>query len=117
MMKKLIKVGVVMSLLLTSTSAFAQEKAEYPDYGFWSNWSIGAGFAGTWQLGQHSWDNEAPNTRDLWRRSINVGMDAFFQKKLNHVWDFRLRLGVPTFWRGRPDNDGKFMNRYAKTRK
>ena len=113
MMKKLIKVGVVMSLLLTSTSAFAQEKAEYPDYGFWSNWSIGAGFAGTWQLGQHSWSNEAPNTRDLWRRSINVGMDGFLQKKLNHVWDFRLRLGVPTFWRGRPDNDGKFMNRYV----
>jgi len=60
MMKKLIKVGVVMSLLLTSTSAFAQEKAEYPNYGFWSNWSIGFGPAVTWQLGQHSWDNDAP---------------------------------------------------------
>ncbi len=113
MMKKLIKVGVVMSLLLASTSVFAQEKAEYPRYGFWSNWSIGGGFAGTWQLGQHSWNNTAPNTRNLWRRSINVGMDGFLQKKLNHVWDFRLRLGVPTFWRGRADNDGKFFNRYV----
>ena len=112
-MKKLIKVGVVMSLLLTSTSAFAQEKAEYPNYGFWSNWSIGGGLAATWQLGQHSWDNDAPNTRDLWRRSINVGADIFAQKKLNHVWDFRLRLSVPTLWRGRPDNDGSFMARFA----
>jgi outer membrane protein OmpA-like peptidoglycan-associated protein len=113
MMKKLIKVGVVMSLLLTSTNAFAQEKAEYPNYGFWSNWSIGFGPAVTWQLGQHSWDNDAPNTRDLWRRSINVGADLFAQKELNHVWDFRFRFSVPTFWRGRPDNDGDFMNRFV----
>jgi outer membrane protein OmpA-like peptidoglycan-associated protein len=113
MMKKLIKVGVVMSLLLTSTSAFAQEKAEYPNYGFWSNWSIGFGPAVTWQLGQHAWDNDAPNTRDLWRRSINVGADLFAQKELNHVWDFRFRFSVPTFWRGRPDNDGDFMNRFV----
>ena len=112
-MKKLIKVGVVMSLLLTSTSAFAQEKAEYPNYGFWSNWSIGFGPAVTWQLGQHSWDNNAPNTRDFWRRSINVGADLFAQKELNHVWDFRFRFSVPTFWRGRPDNDGDFMNRFV----
>ncbi len=113
MMKKLIKVGVVMSLLLTSTSAFAQEKAEYPSYGFWSNWSLGGGLAVTWEMGQHSWDNNAPNTRDLWRRSINVGLDVFGQKKLNHVWDFRLRLSHPTLWQGRPDNDNIFMARYT----
>ena len=113
MMKKLIKVGVVMSLLLTSTSAFAQEKAEYPSYGFWSNWSLGGGLAVTWEMGQHSWDNNAPNTRDLWRRSINVGLDVFGQKKLNHVWDFRLRLSHPTLWQGRPDNDNVFMARYT----
>lgn len=113
MMKKLIKVGVVMSLLLTSTNVFAQEKVEYPHYGFWSNWSLGGGVAATWQLGQHSWSDEAPNTRDLWRRSINVGLDLFGQKKLNHAFDFRLRLSHPTFWQGRPDNDNKFMARYT----
>ena len=113
MMKKLIKVGVVMSLLLTSTSAFAQGKTEYPSYGFWSNWSLGGGLAATWEMGQHSWDNNAPNTRDVWRRSINVGLDVFGQKKLNHVWDFRLRLSHPTLWQGRPDNDGMFMARYT----
>ena len=110
-MKKLIKVGVVMSLLLTSTSAFAQEKAEYPNYGFWSNWSIGGGLAATWQLGQHSWDSD--NFGNIWRRSINVGADIFAQKELNHVWDFRLRASVPTFWRGLADNDGDFMNRFV----
>lgn len=113
MLKNFIKMGVVVSLLLTSTSVFAQEKAEYPSYGFWSNWSIGFGPAVTWQLGQHSWDNEAPNTRDLWRRSINVGADLFAQKELNHVWDARFRLSIPTFWRGRQDNDGDFMNRFV----
>lgn len=113
MMKKLIKVGVVMSLLLTSTSAFAQEKAEYPSYGFWSNWSLGGGLAATWEMGQHSWDNNAPNTRDFWRRAINVGVDLFGQKKLNHVWDLRLRMSAPTLWKGRPDNDGIKMARYT----
>ena len=112
MMKKLIKVGVVMSLLLASTSAFAQEKAEYPSYGFWSDWSIGGGLAATWQLGQHSFNDEAPDYRDLWRRSINVGADLFFQKKLNHVWDFRLRMSFPTIWRGRADNSDNVMARY-----
>ena len=115
MLKKLIKVGVVMSLLLTSTSVFAQSKAEYPRYGFWSNWSLGFGPAVTWQMGQHSWpENEAPGaTRNLWRRSINVGADLFAQKKLNHAWDFRLRLSHPTLWIGYPDNDLKNMARYT----
>ena len=114
MLKKLIKMGVVMSLMVTSVSAFAQN-AEYPRYGFWSNWSLGFGPAATWQMGQHSLEeNEATGeTRDLWRRSINVGMDIFAQKKLNHAWDFRLRLSHPTFWRGRMDNDNMKMARYT----
>ena len=43
MMKKVFKLFVVMSLLVASTSVFAQNtgKPEYPHYGFWSNWSIG----------------------------------------------------------------------------
>lgn len=109
MLKKFIKMGVVVSLLLTSANVFAQEKTEYPRYGFWSNWSLGFGPAATWQMGQHS----GGGLGDVWRKSINVGADLFAQKKLNHVWDFRLRASVPTFWRGLADNDDMYMNRYA----
>ena len=115
MMKKFIKIAMVMSLIVTSMSAFAQNngKPEYPRYGFWSNWSLGGGLAATWEMGQHAFSDKAPNTRDLWRRSINVGVDLFAQKELNHVWDFRLRLSHPTIGKGRPDNDNIFMARYT----
>ena len=115
MLKKLIKMGVVMSLMVTSVNAFAQNtgKPKYPHYGFWSNWSIGGGLAATWEMGQHSWGDNAPNTRDLWRRSINVGFDLFGQKKLNHAFDLRLRMSMPTLWKGRPDNDNVKMARYT----
>ena len=97
--------GVVMSLMLTSVNAFAQGKAEYPRYGFWSNWSLGGGAAATWQMDQHA--------DGAWRRSINAGMDLFLQHKQNHAWDTRYRFSAPTFWIGLPDNDGKLMARYS----
>ncbi len=114
-MKKLIKITMVVSLIVTSMSAFAQNngKPEYPHYGFWSNWSLGGGLAATWEMGQHAWSNKAPNTRDLWRRSVNVGVDFFAQKELNHVWDFRFRISHPTIGKGRPDNDNIHMARYT----
>ena len=107
MLKKLIKMGVVMSLLVTSMSAFAQNsgKPEYPRYSFWSNWSIGGGINTTWEMAQHSGAQ--------WRKSINAGMDLFFQHKQNHAIDTRYRLSFPTFWRGMADNDGMVMARYA----
>ncbi|MBR1784190.1 MAG: OmpA family protein [Bacteroidales bacterium] len=106
MLKKLIKMGVVMSLLVTSVSAFAQNtgKAEYPRYSFWSNWTIGGGINSTWEMAQKSGGQ--------WRRSINGGMDLFFMHKQNHAIDTRYRLSMPTFWRGL--SDGKYeMARYA----
>ncbi len=107
MLKKIIKMGVVMSLLVTSMSAFAQNsgKPEYPRYSFWSNWSMGGGINTTWELAQHSGGQ--------WRKSINAGMDLFFQHKQNHAIDTRYRLSFPTFWRGMADNDGMDMARYA----
>ena len=43
-MKKIFKFALMVSLLMASTSVFAQNtgKPEYPRYGFWSNWSVGA---------------------------------------------------------------------------
>ena len=109
MLKKLIKMGVVMSLLVTSISAFAQNtgKAEYPRYGFWSNWSIGTSIDYVHELAQQEGLH--------WRMSTNAGMDLFFQHRMNHAFSTRYRLSMPTFWRNGNtliDNDGYKMTRY-----
>lgn len=92
MLKKLIKMGVVMSVLLASMSAFAQNtgKVEYPRYGFWSNWSIGTSVDYMHELAQQSGLK--------WKMSTNAGMDLFFQHKLNHAFSTRYRFSMPTFW-------------------
>ena len=42
MLKKVSKLTVLFCMLVFAGSAFAQnEVPEYPQYGFWSNWSIG----------------------------------------------------------------------------
>lgn len=108
-MKKVIKIGVVMSLLVASMSAFAQNtgKAEYPRYGFWSNWSVGASFAINDQayMGGFSFG-------DNWRKSTNIGMDIFAQQKLNHAFDWRVRFGFPSFWKPLIGKEGYEMDRH-----
>lgn len=97
MLKKLIKMGVVMSLLVTSVSAFAQNsgKIEYPRYSFGSNWSFGFAPDLTWEMGQHG-DGE-------FHRSFNAGADLTFQKKFHHAFDLRARIHMPTWWSCWPD--------------
>ena len=112
MLKKLIKMGVVMSLLVTSISAFAQNtgKPEYPRYGFWSNWAIGGSFDYVHELAQQEGLH--------WRMSTNAGMDIFVQHRLNHAFTSRYRISMPTFWQntvdGTPivDKEGYKMARY-----
>ena len=113
MLKKLIKMGVVMSVMLTSMNAFAQNtgKPEYPRYGFWSNWSIGASIDLNNQarMGGFSFG-------DNWRISTNIGMDIFAQQKLNHAFDWRIRFGFPNFWAPRTgvvDGANYEMDRHA----
>ena len=108
MLKKLIKMGVVVSLLVTSVSAFAQ-KNEYPRYSFGSNWSLGGAIDFTWEAQQHGMSH--PD--GAWRRSTNVGFDLFGMKKFHHAFDLRLRAHVPTLWRGLQDNSGYYMARYT----
>ncbi|MBP3762976.1 MAG: OmpA family protein [Bacteroidales bacterium] len=111
MLKKVIKLGVVMSLMLTSISALAQNsgKMEYPRYGFWSNWSIGGAFDLNWEIRQ----GPLGFTEDWWRASTNIGMDLILQQKLNHVFDWRLRFGGPTWGRPRTDTlTNKAMDRH-----
>ena len=93
-MKKVFKICLMVSLLATTMSAFAQNtgKPEYPHYGFWSNWSVGTSLDLNNQpiMGGYSFG-------DNWRVSTNLGMDFFAQQKLNHAFDWRLRFGFPTF--------------------
>ena len=85
---------MAMSLIVTSMSAFAQNngKPEYPRYGFWSNWSIGASIDLNNQPVMGGF-----NFGDNWRVSTNTGMSIFAQQKLNHAFDWRLRFGFPSF--------------------
>ena len=109
MLKKLIKMGVVMSLMLTSMNAFAQNtgKAEYPRYGFWSNWSIGFSI----DLNNQAYMNMGGDLGG-WRKATNAGMDIFAQQKLNHAFDWRLRFGFPSFWKPLQGRDGYFNDRH-----
>ena len=111
MLKKLIKMGVVMSLLVTSVSAFAQNN-DYPRYSFGSNWALGGAIDYDWEAQQHG----ASHPDGMWRRSTNVGFDIFGMKKFHHAFDLRIRAHVPTLWRGLQDQpvDGQsyYMARY-----
>jgi len=114
MLKKLIKMGVVLSLMVTSVSAFAQSSNEYPRYSFGSNWSIGGAIDYDWEAQQHG----ASHPDGMWRRSTNVGFDLFGMKKFHHAFDLRIRAHVPTLWRGlqdQPDANGDsyYMARYT----
>jgi outer membrane protein OmpA-like peptidoglycan-associated protein len=94
MVKKLIKIAMVMSLIVTSMNAFAQNngKPEYPRYGFWSNWSLGASIDLNNQAAMGGF-----SLGDKWLVSTNAGMDIFLQQKLNHAFDWRLRFAFPSF--------------------
>ena len=104
MLKKLIKMGVVMSLLVTSVSAFAQSN-DYPRYSLGSNWSFGLAADYDWEMGQHS-------VGQIWRQSCNAGLDLFAQKKFHHAMDVRGRLHMPTMWEPLEAGGGKYMARY-----
>ena len=100
-MKKIFKIGLMVSLLVASTSIFAQNtgKPEYPRYGFWSNWSVGASFDYNHELAVKS-------------NATSWGMDIFAQQKLNHVFDYRFRLGMPTLLSKQPELvDGESIRR------
>ncbi len=109
MLKKLIKVGVIMSLMVTAMNASAQNtgKPEYPQYGFWSNWSIGFSFDLNNQAVMNGESFDAG-----WRRATNAGMDIFAQQKLNHAFDWRIRFGFPSFWEPMQGWNGYYNDRH-----
>ena len=109
MLKKLIKLGVCISFVLTAMNATAQNtgKPEYPQYGFWSNWSIGFSF----DLNNQAYMN-AGGDLGGWRKATNAGMDIFAQQKLNHAFDWRIRFGFPSFWAPLQGRGGWYNDRH-----
>ena len=75
--------------MMCSFGAFAQEEQpaqkeyQYPNYSFWSNWSIGANGGVTLPL-----KGSDPNPNYTYNPSW--GATLYFSKELNHVWDLRL---------------------------
>ena len=112
-MKKLIKIGLMVSLMVASSSVFAQNtgKPEYPRYGFWSNWSIGGALDLNWQIGQ----GPMGFNDNRWRVTTNMGNDLFLQQKLNHALDWRIRFGAPT-WGSPRFGKADYQTAYAMDR-
>lgn len=86
MLKRILKIGMVASVMMCSFSAFAQEEQtqkeyQYPNYSFWSNWSLGANGGMTLNLDRAGGEEIQPS----W------GFGLFVSKELNHVWDLRLQ--------------------------
>lgn len=93
----------VISILLLSLVFCGEVTAQTFDdshkYGFWSNWSLGAGvqysknFTDNWKFGEGS----------------NLGIDCRAQKQLSRVWDLRLVASIPGFI----TSDSNMFDRYG----
>ncbi len=100
MLKNLLKVGVFAGLLAFTCNSFAQEETTkeyanvYPQYGFWSNWSLGA------EIG---WAHQFTNGLS-WVHGSNAGWQLIIEKELSPAWSLRLSGGVPGQW-GHPTTD------------
>lgn len=107
MFKKLLKVGVVACILAASTTAISaqtESSCEYPSYGFWSNWSIGIAADIDWQLGQEKAYG--------FGNSYSVGGALLFERDLNYVWDYRLKIAYPGAFQADTTNECSF-SRYG----
>ena len=104
MMKKVFKIGLMLSLLMATTGVFAQDnlpedKPEFPRVGLWSNWSVGGDLVMAHQWSMGPWFGDGYG----YGKTMGFGFDAFAQKRLNHILSLRVRLGAPyafTYSRG-----------------
>lgn len=97
MLKKLFKIGMLVSLLALACTANAQEQKEYkliyPKYGFWSNWSLGGNLAYTWEY-------EHGGILDF-RQGTNLGLRIFLEKELNPVFNLRIIGDYPGLFKAK----------------
>ena len=90
MLKKLLKVGVVMSLVLASTNLFAQDRPDTQRYGAGSHLALGGAISYNQQFKQGGFLD--------WRSATNAGVSIFGQKKFRHDLDLRFRFAFPSIW-------------------
>ncbi|MBR3725938.1 MAG: OmpA family protein [Bacteroidales bacterium] len=90
MLKKVSKLAVLLCMLAIAGSTYAQEEVpEYPQYGFWSNWSIGPNISlmyepdvkGFYGVKDPMW----------WGGGLNFGPGITFQKEVDRGTFFRIR--------------------------
>ena len=86
MTKKIFTFGLLLSLLAFCNLSIAQEQEEYPRYGFWSNWSIGASVDFVKQMNGNHWD---------FKEGTSAGFSIMIEKELNYVWDLRFDFAIP----------------------
>ncbi|MDY5969368.1 MAG: OmpA family protein [Bacteroidales bacterium] len=110
MFKRLLTAGALACTMLFAGNAFAQNEGqatpEYPEYGFWSNWSLGFDLMGSYQLdqlkaGETSWEPWTLGHR------ANIGWEILAEKELSPVWTYRISFGYP----------GMFSNSSTRTSK
>lgn len=107
MLKKLLKVGVVVSLLIGSTSVFAQEH-DSQRYGNSSHWALGGAVSYNHQFNQGGIGD--------WGVASNAGLGIFVQKKFRHDLDVRMRFNWSNIFAKMDsvsDKTGKVMDNHA----
>lgn len=109
MFKRLLTIGALACTMCVGGNAFAQNESqsapEYPNYGFWSNWSIGVDAMFSHQLDE----NDLYGAFELGHNS-NIGAELLFEKELSPVWTYRLSAAFPGFFKA---TEGPFAEEQA----
>lgn len=94
MLRRLFTIGALACTMLFAGNALAQQNEtapEYPNYSFWSNWSIGFDVIGSYQLDKAISDWRPWNLA----HRANVGWEILAEKELSPVWTYRISFGYP----------------------
>ena len=81
MLKRILKFGVIASLLMCSVASFAQENEVEPkkklgSFDLWSDWSVGFNGGLTLPIDKYDFANN----------SASYGFNLYFSKQLNDLW-------------------------------
>ena len=96
MLKKVSKLSMLFCMLALAGSVFAQKEVpEYPQYGFWSNWSIGATISFDYQPDvKQFYGVEKP----FWGGGFNAGTGIVLQKEVDRGAYLRFRYNHSTWF-------------------
>ena len=98
MYKKLLTVGALACSMFFAGNSFAQDEKQaapvYPEYSFWSNWSLGFDVMGSYQVSPLKGAQTDWNVWNLGHRA-NVGWEILAEKELSPVWTYRFAVSMP----------------------